>query len=74
MAMSKAKQPTRDELRQRIIHRCRKVVRDCEQALRDIAYWQRLHPRDANALDDQADEFRRMKQYAESTLEQFKAK
>lgn len=58
-------------LRERIIRRCRKVVRDCEQAIIDGEYWQSHNAEHANKID--LENFRVMRADATRTLKQFGA-
>ena len=71
MKMAKRKSLSREELRQRIIKRCRKVVRDCEQTIRDGEYWQNLpHNRQTGQVLD-LEHFRAMRNWALRTIQEF---
>jgi hypothetical protein len=60
-------EPTKDELKQRIISRARKVVRECDQAIRDAEYWNSL-PHNKNETPLDVEDFRVMRDGAMKTL------
>lgn len=60
----------RDQLKRRIVLRARKVVRECDQAIRDFEYWNGLQAergRKPIAIDD----FREMRAAAQGVIDQF---
>lgn len=62
------KQPTaRDQHKRKIVLRARRIIRECDQAIRDVEYWNSLNPR-KKPID--AEEFKLFRQHAQRTIDQ----